>query len=116
MLVIRFTRIGKKNQPTFRIVVVDKRRSASAGKCTEILGSKSPLTKKVVLNAERIKYWISKGAQPSDSVKNLLIKEKVIEGTKVAIKMKKKEVVSPAAPAVEKPVVDVDKQPEGSKV
>ena len=65
MLTIRLTRKGKKNQPFFRVVLVDKRKSSKAGSFVEDLGYKNPLTKKVSLNKERILYWISKGAQPS---------------------------------------------------
>ena len=105
MLVIRLTRIGKKNQPSFRLVVVDKRVSASAGKSVEILGTYNPLTKGKTFKKERILYWISKGAQPSASVNNLLVTEKIIEGKKVASHNKKKggeapaPVAAPAAPA-----------------
>ncbi|MBU2540074.1 30S ribosomal protein S16 [Patescibacteria group bacterium] len=110
MLVIRFTRIGKKNQPSYRIVVVDKRKSSCAGDCVEILGTYNPFTKKKTLKNARIKYWISKGAQPSVSIHNLLIREKVIEGKKIAthVKSKKKEGVAaaPTAPAPIAPVVE----------
>ena len=105
MLVIRLTRIGKKNQPSFRLVVVDKRVSASAGKAAEILGTYNPLTKAKTFKKERILYWISKGAQPSASVTNLLINEKILEGKKVANHNKKKggetpaPAATPAAPA-----------------
>lgn len=57
----------------------------------EVLGSYDPHGKKAVLKAERIKYWIEKGAQVSDSVWNLLIKEKIIEGAKRAVKMPAKK-------------------------
>jgi small subunit ribosomal protein S16 len=82
MLAIRYFRTGKRNQPYFKIVVTDKRRSASGGRFVEEVGSYNPIKKEKKLNAERLKYWISKGAQPSDSVHNLLISEKIIEGEK----------------------------------
>ena len=86
MLVIRFSRRGKKHQPSYRIVVAEK-RSKLTGECLEDLGSYSNLTKKATFNKERISYWISKGAQLSASLHNLLVKEKIIEGKKIAIKM-----------------------------
>jgi len=92
MLVIRFFRVGKKNQPSFKIVVTDKRRPPSAGRFVEEVGFYNPLTKEKVLKAERIKHWISIGAKPSATVNNLLIKEKILEGKKIAKhKISKKE-------------------------
>ena len=91
MLCIRFLRIGKKHQPCYKIVVTDKRRPPRGGRFVEEVGFWNPLTKEKVLKAERIKYWISKGAKPSDSVYNLLIKEKVCQGKKTAVHKKKKE-------------------------
>ena len=58
----------------------------------EDLGYKNPLTKKISLNKERILYWISKGAKPSESIHNLLISEKIIEGKKIHVsKISKKK-------------------------
>lgn len=82
MLTIRFTRKGKKNQPFFRVVLVDKRRSSKGGRAVEELGYMDPLKKRKSLNKERILYWISKGAQPSDTVHNLLVNEKIIDAKK----------------------------------
>ena len=73
------------HQPTYKIVVTEKTRSPKSGKFIEQLGSYNPLTKEKQINAERIKYWISKGAQPSDTVHNLLVRNKIIEGVKVAM-------------------------------
>ncbi len=82
MLVIRLTRIGKKNQPAYRVVLADKKRAVQ-GKFIEILGSYNPKSKAKVFKAERINYWISKGAQASPTVHNLLVSEKIIEAAKV---------------------------------
>lgn len=90
MLVIRLTRKGKKNQPFFRVIVIDKRRSAKGGRAVEILGYVNPLTKKRSLEKERIKYWLSKGAKASATVHNLLLQEKVIEGKKIHVSRVKK--------------------------
>jgi len=93
MLVIRLLRTGKKNQPSFRIVVVEKERSSTSGRYTEEVGFYNPLTKEKILKGERIKYWISVGAQPSDTIHNMLVSEKIIEGAKIDLhkKSKKKE-------------------------
>lgn len=91
MIVIRFSRVGRKNKPQFRIVVQEN-SAAPTGRHIEILGSWDPHQKKGVFKNERIQYWLSKGAQASDSVHNLLVNQKVIEAKKRAIKMKKVEV------------------------
>ena len=99
MLVIRLTRKGKKNQPFFRVVVTDKRKSSKAGRALEDLGYVDPLTKRKNLKKERILYWISKGAQPSESIHNLLVSEKIIEGKKIHVSKlstKKKAEISKA--------------------
>ena len=114
MLVIRFFRVGKKNQPSFKIVVTDKRKPPRAGRFVEEVGFYNPKTKEKVLKAERIKYWLSVGAKPSDTVHNLLISEKIIEGKKITIyikKTKKEEKPAVEAPA-EKKVKEVKEEKE----
>ena len=81
MLTIRLSRVGKKGYPTYRLIISEKQRDPY-GKALEILGSYNPHTKDLQAEGERIKYWISKGAQMSDTVNNLLIAKKVIEGKK----------------------------------
>lgn len=105
MLRIRFFRVGKKNQPSFKIVVTDKRRPPKGGRFVEEVGFWNPLTKEKILKAERIKYWLSVGAKLSDSVHNLLIKEKILEGKKIPVhkKKKKKETEKPAEKPAKKP-------------
>ena len=107
MLVIRFLRVGKKNQPVFKIVVTDKRNPPRGGRFAEQVGFYNPLTKEKNLKGERIKYWLSVGAQPSDTVHNLLVSEKIIIGKKIPVhKIKKREV----KPVSEKPVVETTKE------
>jgi small subunit ribosomal protein S16 len=83
MLSIRLTRVGKTKEPSFRLIVLDKRKDPW-GDYLENLGSvnRRGKTKSYKLNAERIKYWISKGAQPTKPVWNMLIDQKVVEGKK----------------------------------
>lgn len=92
MLVIRLTRIGKKNQPAYRVVLTEKTNPVR-GKFQEILGSYNPRLKTKDLKIERIKYWISKGAQPSPTVHNMLVSEKVISDKKVKAWHPKKKTV-----------------------
>jgi len=84
MLTIRLTRKGKKNQPFFRVVVVDKRRSAKGGRAVEVLGYVDPLTKKKSFKKDRVLHWIKMGAQPSPTIHNLLVAEKIIDAKKIA--------------------------------
>src|SRR3990167_9842156 len=101
MLMIRFQRIGRTNDPAFRIAVLEKERAAQAGNIVEQVGTYNPKTKALTLNEESIKEWISKGAQPTDSIHNLLITKGVIEGKKVNVLPRKSPVKSEAAIAAE---------------
>lgn len=95
MLTIRFSRVGRRNKAQFRIVL-QQHTAAPTGRHVAVLGSYDPHQKIAVLKADKIKEWIAKGAQVSNSVYNLFIKEGVIEGKKRAVKMEK-----PKAPEAE---------------
>jgi small subunit ribosomal protein S16 len=84
MLSIKLSKVGKKNRPELRLIVVDKQKDPW-GKAVEILGHRNPRTKENVFNLERIKYWLSKGVQPSATVHNLLVDLKILEGKKRAV-------------------------------
>jgi len=98
---IRFQRIGRTNDPAFRIVVLEKERAAKAGNIVELLGTYNPRSKALTLNEEQVKHWISKGAQPTGSIHNLLINKGVIEGKKVNVLPKKTPQKSEEAVAAE---------------
>lgn len=76
---IRLKRLGKKKQPVYRVVVADSRQ-ARGGRSIEVLGLYDPTTEPVQFkfDADRIKYWMSVGAKPSDPVQRLLGAEGVI--------------------------------------
>lgn len=104
MLKIRLSRVGKKHQPSFR-VVVQEHTSAVKGKFIEELGYYRPATKdkELVFNLERVSYWIGNGAQPSDSVA-VLLKKQGVSGMEKFIALrnrqkKSKKVVEAAKPA-----------------
>ncbi len=82
---LKFQRVGRRNDPAFRVVVTEKRSKPKSGEL-EILGSYHPKTKAVVLKNERILYWLGKGAKPTPTVHNLLVGKGVLQGKKVAIK------------------------------
>ncbi len=70
MVKIRLKRMGKRKQPYYRIVVIDSRRSRD-GKYIESVGHYNPRDKKLIVNKERVEYWLSKGAQPSNTASRL---------------------------------------------
>jgi len=86
---IRLQRVGRKNDPSFRVVVVDSRRAAKTGQAIELVGSHDARAKRAELKTERIKYWLSVGAQVSATVNNLLVKQGVIEKHKIDVSSKK---------------------------
>jgi small subunit ribosomal protein S16 len=73
MLMIRLARFGAKKKPTYRVVVIEKER-ARDGRAVEVVGFYDPRKDPPVvrLNQERIAYWISVGAKPSDTVARLM--------------------------------------------
>ena len=81
MLKIRLQRTGRKNDPSFRIVLTDSKTAVKkSGKFTEILGSLEAKSGKVLVNKDKVTKAISNGAQITETVHNILVKENVIEG------------------------------------
>jgi small subunit ribosomal protein S16 len=77
VLMIRLARIGKKKHPFYRVVVTEKTRPRN-GRFVEIVGTYDPSKKPaaVVLDRERVMYWMGKGAQPSDTVRSFIRNQK----------------------------------------
>ncbi|MEI6659849.1 MAG: 30S ribosomal protein S16 [bacterium] len=94
MLMIRLQRIGRKNDPSFRVVLTDSKNSTKSGKFKEILGSNNIKAGTIVLKADRIKYWISMGAQTSATVHNYLVHEKIVDGKKKNVLPRKSKTVA----------------------
>ncbi|OGL74305.1 30S ribosomal protein S16 [Candidatus Uhrbacteria bacterium RIFCSPHIGHO2_02_FULL_57_19] len=103
MLSIRLTRVGKKKKPSFRLVIMDKRRDPW-GKSLENLGVYNPQAKPKVIQfkADRINFWMSKGAKPTPTVWNLLVEQKIIEGKKTKAHPTHKKAAAEAKPAEKK--------------
>ena len=80
MVTMRLSRIGSKKRPYYRIVVIDKRRARN-GRFLEVLGQYNPISNPVQMevNAERAQYWLSKGAEPSDTVRSILRKKELVK-------------------------------------
>lgn len=113
MLTIRLTRVGKKKDSSFRLVVIESKRKIQAGNYLEMVGSYDPRIDKVDLKADRIKHWISMGATVSDTVHNLLVSNKIIDAKKINVLPKKTvaKVEEPAAPAAEAAVAETTEAP-----
>jgi len=82
MLMIKLSKVGKINKKVFRLIISEKARDPF-GKILENLGSYNPHTKDLQAKTDRIKYWLEKGAQMTDTVNNLLIGKNIITGEKV---------------------------------
>jgi small subunit ribosomal protein S16 len=97
MLMMRLQRVGRKNDPSFRIVVTDKRNGPKSGKAIDQVGSYHPKTKHTIIDAAKVKQWLAQGVQPSPTLHNLLITNKIIEGKKVNVLSKKSPIIDEAA-------------------
>lgn len=123
MLKIRMQRTGRINLPSFRIVVTEHTASPKAGKFVEKVGTYNPKTKQRTLNEERVKYWMSVGAKPSDTVHNMLVSLGIIQGKKINVLPSYKAPEAPAAaepaqkeaePAAQTPVEETPKAEEST--
>jgi small subunit ribosomal protein S16 len=115
-------RSGRKNRPFYRIQVVDSRVRRD-GLGVEQLGWYDPVNrdeaKQLKLNEERTKYWISKGAQPSDTLRDIFAKKNLIETTKWnAVRSRRRELISArtaAAAAAAAAPAEGEKKPEAKE-
>jgi small subunit ribosomal protein S16 len=74
MVKIRLSRTGRRNNPSYRIVITPAREKRDS-KVIEFVGYYLPSTKTVEINEERVKYWLSVGAQPTDTVRGMLVRK-----------------------------------------
>jgi len=85
---LRLKRFGRRNRPYYRLCAIDLRKARNSSAIEE-LGHFDPIEKQqdkaLVVQADRIKFWLSVGAQPSETVRNLLAKAGVIEKPPVKI-------------------------------
>lgn len=95
MIAIKLRPIGKKGQISYRIAVMEK-KSKLKGKYIEDLGWYNSHTNKFALANDRAKHWISVGAQPTETIHNILVDAKVVEGKKIPLQKKSKKASTPA--------------------
>lgn len=109
---IRLQRIGRKNDPSFRIVVTDKRESVKSNRFADIVGTYQPKAGTIEIDGEKAKAWIAKGAKPSATVHNMLVTKKIIDAKKINVLPKVKII---AALKAEKEKKDAEKAAEEAK-
>lgn len=112
MLKIRLQRVGRVHEPSFRLVLTDSKNGTKSGKYLEILGNyDSRRGNDSKINSERVSYWMSKGAQVSDTVHNMLVDKKIISDKKINKLPLKKAILkeSVAVPAEKTPTIEVPK-------
>ena len=82
MVKLRLTRMGAKKAPFYRIVAIDSRK-ARDGQYIDQIGYYNPVSdpKQIVIDAEKAKAWLAKGAQPTDTVMGLLVSQGIVEKT-----------------------------------
>lgn len=108
MLKMRLQRIGRKNDPSYRVIVTDSRNAAKRGKSVDLLGSYQPKLGTFKIDGERAKEWISKGVQVSDTVYNFLVTQKIIEG-------KKKNALSRKSPIIDEAKIKAEAEAKAAK-
>ncbi|MBI5140541.1 MAG: 30S ribosomal protein S16 [Candidatus Vogelbacteria bacterium] len=91
MLIIRLQRVGRKNDPSFRVVLTDSKNGPRSGKYLEVLGSYDARKGKAQLEKERVNHWISVGAKVSDTMNNILVNNKVLKTKKINVTLKAKK-------------------------
>jgi small subunit ribosomal protein S16 len=97
MLMMRLQRVGRKNDPSYRIVVTDKRTGPKSNKHVDLLGSFNPKLGTVTIDADKAKKWLSQGVQPSVTLHNILISKKIIEGKKLNALSRKSPIIDEEA-------------------
>ena len=82
MLMMRLQRVGRKNNPAYRVVVVDKRTSTKSNKIVDLIGNYNPKLGQINLDGDKAKQWLAQGVQASDTVHNMLVSKKIIDAKK----------------------------------
>lgn len=94
---MRLQRVGRRNDPSYRIVVTDKRTGPKSDKHVARLGSYNPKMDHVQLDKDEAKKWLGQGVQPSDTVYNILVGQGVVEGRKKNVLPKKSPIIDEEA-------------------
>ncbi len=112
MLKMRLQRIGRKNNPSYRVLIVDSRQGPKSGKFIDVIGSYDPKNDRIALDGEKAQSWIQKGVQVSPTVHNLLVGQKIIEGKKINVLPRKSPIKKEGATDVSNTPVAETSAPE----
>ncbi|MDO8565386.1 MAG: 30S ribosomal protein S16 [bacterium] len=82
---MRLQRVGRKHEPSFRLVLTDSKNSTKSGRSEEVLGAYDPRKSTDAFKTDRIKHWLSQGIALTPTVNNLLIKHRIITGKKIDV-------------------------------
>ena len=94
---MRLQRVGRKNDPAYRIVVTDKRTGVKSDKHVDRIGSYNPKLSTIILDKDKAKEWLANGVQPSVTMHNILVSQGVIDAKKINPLPKKSPIVDEAA-------------------
>jgi len=97
MLMMRLQRVGRKNDPAYRIVVTDKRTGVKSDKHVDRLGSYNPKLGTVILDKDKAAKWLAAGVQPSGTMHNMLVSQGVLDAKKINVLPRKSPIVDEAA-------------------
>jgi len=97
MLMMRLQRVGRKNDPAYRIVVTDKRTGVKSDKHVDRIGSYNPKLGTIILDTDKAKQWLSQGVQASGTMHNILVSQGVIDAKKINVLPKKSPIVDEEA-------------------
>ena len=100
MLMIRLQRVGRANDPSFRLVVTEKRNATKSGKFLEVLGSYNARKGKAQLDRDRIKHWLGNGVKLSATAHNMLANHKLVTSVRKGFANKPKKVETTVIEAV----------------
>ncbi|HEY87064.1 MAG TPA: 30S ribosomal protein S16, partial [Dehalococcoidia bacterium] len=116
MVKIRLRRMGAKKKPSYRLVVADA-RAPRDGAFISIIGHYNPLTnpETIVIDEEKARHWLERGAQPTDTAARLLAKAGIIEESKVMKEKIKDGIVAKPKTSKKKAKTSVTEKPEASK-
>lgn len=93
MLKLKLQRVGRKHDPSYRVVVTEHTTGPKSNKHVEIVGHYDTIRKTTKLVEDRIKYWLEKGVQPTDTVFNILVTAGILKGKKKNVLPKKTPIV-----------------------
>ena len=94
---MRLQRVGRKNDPAYRIVVTDKRTGVKSDKHVDRIGSYNPKLGTIILDKEKAAQWLSQGVQPSGTMHNILVSQGVLDAKKINVLPKKSPIVDEEA-------------------